>query len=214
MSVYYVSQTLNEMKIQRNNAYRPDIVFESTDFSISWGDPKNLKELDNPFIDSCTIPNPTSLKMQSRNIGVGVAKKVIYSVNVNTYVELLNLLQQLDPSIEYKYQEKVNTILVNIQNNWIEFPAKHRLEKIFLLPNAEEIHEFYLCYDYLRLFLELHKTQNWSPSIEIPDFKIDVYFSDIQGNHYKKEILLKVVRRFLVLDVHNSGSATYEIFMK
>ena len=78
--------TLYEMKIQRNNAYMPTIVFETVDVNTFNTDGK----YDN-------------IIFSTRNIGVGVAKKITYSMDSSNLIRWLEYYNKERPHSSLDY---------------------------------------------------------------------------------------------------------------
>lgn len=77
ISAIVVVLTLQEMQVQRNNAYMPDIIFETVSFNISWGDPEKLNDLGLNFDETKVTNSDSSYIVPVRNIGVGAAKNFL-----------------------------------------------------------------------------------------------------------------------------------------
>ena len=194
--------TLREMKIQRNNAYMPTIVFETakvgtdaTQFGIDFSDD--------------TYDNITFL---TRNIGVGVAKKLTYALDSSNYVRWLEFYNTLNPEDPYTYEIKGDVFSVTMDGQKIGFPAKETREKLFLLPNAEESYNFVLPSEYTVLLYEIYKhAKTWE--LDIPDLEVEVSYSDVQNVQYK-EIIRLSVRTFLLSNTSERKVVAFEIYMK
>lgn len=100
LSAIIVIFTLHEMQIQRNNAYMPEIIFETVSVPFSWGTPQNI-DVYHTLIDDETELNPTSIKIPVRNIGIGVAKKVTIKITYDNYISWLSLFNKLNPEHQY-----------------------------------------------------------------------------------------------------------------
>jgi hypothetical protein len=206
-SVILVLCTLREMQEQRNNAYLPDIVFEPVQVDVSWGNQDNLK---NPIANSEVN---SSIKIISRNIGVGVAKKVAYSLNID-YIQCLKMLDILNSDNNYSYHIEGDFFNVYIDNHFLfAFSIHNRTDKVFLLPNAEEKYEISLPPSYVLFLQEVARIKDLRP-IHIPDIKIIVSFSDIQGIQYQNEVYLAVSVAFFLEDKEGNGVSSFKISMK
>lgn len=210
VSALLVLFTLWEMQKQRNNAYMPDIIFDTVTVNLQWG---NTKNLDKPLADTDVEYNPSSILIPTRNIGVGVAKQITYSIDSSTLIELLNLLNELDTNNKYTYTQKENQFIICKDGTEIIFPTEYETKKAYLLPNAEEVYDFILPMQYAKTLQEIYYLRN-SALIDIPDIKINVVFKDVQGVEYNNLITLTIEDYFYTTDTEGNGLATYKISMK
>ncbi|RBP61048.1 hypothetical protein DES36_11547 [Alkalibaculum bacchi] len=177
ISAIVVLFTLWEMQIQRNNAYMPDIIFEPTQVNISWGDTTNIV---NPFVNPEEVVNPISVKVPSRNVGVGVAKHLTYSIDISTYIDWIELCKELNDENQYTYTRNENQYAVTINNTDIMFSPTYEINKVFLLPNAEESFDFVIPIQYITLLQEIYSIRG-REHVVIPNIKVLVTFTDVQG---------------------------------
>ena len=191
--------TLVEMKIQRNNAYMPTIVFESVEVETDLNDskPKNMND---------------GIRFTTRNIGVGVAKKITFEVDSSNYIRWLELYNELNPEHPYLYEINNKMLNVSRDGNAIGFSANYKNEKLFLLPNAEESYEFILPVQYKMLLHEIYTYSNVG-MLEIPDIEIEVSYFDVQNVLYKETIHLSVETIFFMNNGENEKSVIYQINM-
>lgn len=213
VSAIIVLFTLNEMQIQRNNAYMPDIAFEHVTVNISWGDTTQLDSYSDylPDTDNTAEINPTIVNLPVRNIGVGVAKKVSFIVEAENYIAWINAFNELNPTSEYTYT--YNNGIMTIFNGTIQnvFNATYHNEKTFLLPNAEEAYQITIPVQYVKLFEHFCKT---CKSFTVPNVEVKVSFEDVQGIEYRKVISLAFEQILLLDDGNGNGFAAYQIVMK
>lgn len=212
LSAIIVIFTLHEMQIQRNNAYMPEIIFETVSVPFSWGTPQNI-DVYHSLIDDETELNPTSIKIPVRNIGIGVAKKVTIKITYDNYISWLSLFNKLNPEHQYKYTQNGNMLTISNGTTQFAFNADYQFEKTFLLPNAEEICEVVIPVQYAKLLQEISSLRN-TTLIEIPNIEVNVSFKDVQGIVYDKKISLKIEDCFLTSDSDANGIAIYRIIME
>lgn len=210
ISVIVIIFTLSEMQIQRNNAYMPQIIFEPVQVDISWG---NTADLVNPLANANGIVNPTSVKIPSRNIGVGVAKQITYSIDISTFYDWFNLLKELDKENSYTLVQKDNQVVVTINDRNIMFPVKLEENKVFLLPNAEEVFDLVIPMQYISLLQAIYSVHG-DEFPDIPDIKLSVSYTDVQGVKYNKQVSLIIMSLYMVEDSNGNGLASYQITMK
>ena len=212
ISSVIVILTLHEMQIQRNNAYMPDIIFETTTVTISWGNPENLDNYKS-LVGADTDLNPSSINIPVKNIGVGVAKKISFTMDTDNYLSLLNLSNEINPENQYTYTQKDSRLTISNGLQEFNFTASFRDDKTFLLPDAEETYNFVIPFQYVSLLREIFLTLRASPN-DIPDLQIQVFFEDVQGVKYNKTIILSPEPIFAVEDSDGNGLAIYQIAMK
>lgn len=212
ISAIIVVLTLHEMQVQRNNAYMPDVIFETASVTVSWGNPQSLDEYDTVVEEEANL-NPSSINLPVRNIGVGVAKKLSFTITHDNYIAWLSLFNELNPENQYTYTQNGNRLNVSNGATEVSFNADYHIEKAFLLPDAEETYVFVIPMQYTALLQEIFSTRNAAP-VDIPDLKIQVCFEDVQGIKYEQTVLLAIEDYILVQDSDKNGFATYQIVMK
>lgn len=212
VSAIIVVLTLNEMQIQRNNAYMPDVVFEPVTVNVSWGDPA---ELDDSISRTGDVPetNPTLVRIPVRNIGVGVAKKLTFTIDADNYFSWISEFNELNPDTPYTYKQNGDLLIISNGSLHNEFNATYHNEKTFLLPNAEETYEITLPIQYTKLLHHFYETQRGQP-FTVSDLEINVSFEDVQGIKYDKVISLTIQPSFSFCDANGNGLAAYEISMR
>ena len=190
--------TLFEMQEQRNNAYMPTIVFESIEVETELED-SEIKDIYD------------GIRFTTRNIGVGVAKKITFEVDSSNYIRWIELYNELNPEHPYFYEISNNRLNVSRDGKAIGFSANYKNEKLFLLPNAEESYEFELPGQYKMLLHEIYTYSNeWM--IEIPDIVIEVSYFDVQNVPYREKINLSVETMLFIHD-ENEKYVIYQINM-
>lgn len=213
ISVIVVLLTLREMQIERNNAYRPDIAFEPVSVHFIWGqhdtyDPSGY--LPNPFAEGDF--NPHYLHIPVKNIGVGVAKNITYSIDGLSFVELLNYLNELSDENNYTCDEVNGSLLIKNEQWQRVVSVSGHTRVLYLLPNAEETHDFFVPDVYLQLLKEVYLSCEDEPH-NIPDISINLSFEDVQGVQYTSKIFLSVSTYFY-WDDDGNGSSSCQISMK
>ena len=191
--------TLFEMKIQRNNAYMPTIVFETAQVNT------DLRNNEHEGIYE-------SISFVTRNIGVGVAKKISFTLDSSNLIRWIELYNTMNPENPYPYQIKNGVMQVTIDGKKIAFEADHKTEKLFLLPNAEESYEFALPSPYTILLYEIYKHAN-TGAIAFPELEVDVTYYDVQNVQYKETLHLCVKTLFFI-NSENQQGVTFQIYMK
>ena len=186
--------TLFEMKIQRNNAYMPTIVFETAQVNTDLGGAYE------------------NITFSTRNIGVGVAKKITFTLDSSNFIRWLELYNDMNPEDPYTYEIKGDVFQVTMGGQKIGFSTDYKSEKLFLLPNAEESYEFALPAHYTIMLYEIYKHAE-NGAIDFPDLEIEVSYFDVQNVQYKETINLSV-KTFFFINTEDTKSVLLEIYMK
>ncbi len=210
ISVILVFITLKEMQIQRDNTYLPNIIFETKQVDLVWGNQEYIHE--NPFIISTENVNPTSIEIGSLNIGVGVAQNICFSFSESSFTDLLELLIALDTENKYSYKTSKNSMEIKV-NDKTTIYSSSETKKPFLLPNAEEKFSIYIPFHYTKLINRIYEIGN-GELIDMPDIQLNIIFNDIQGKQYNELVFLAIKPLYLVSDMNGNGSLSYQIIMK
>lgn len=210
LSVILIYSTLKEMQTQRDYAYRPEIVFETKQVDIEWGDKNALK---NPLIQSNSEVNPSSISLNTYNIGVGAAKNLRFSLDYTSFVRLIKYLKDVDARNSYEYSIQDNTfdITINGKKNF-SFSCNYEVDKLYLLPNAEESFVFNIPVQYTKLIEKIFEVHD--KALAIPDIKLNLEYTDVQGKNYTKQILLMIKPAIISSDKCGSGCASYNVIAK
>lgn len=191
--------TLFEMKIQRNYAYMPTIVFETVEVTtdLKNGDKAALYE---------------GVKLPARNIGVGVAKRISFEVESSNFVRWLDVYNELYMENAYQYEVDDGVVTISRNGETLGFSTDYETDKVFLLPNAEESYEFVLPAQYKILLYEIYKNSN-TGIIDIPDLEIKVSYYDVQNVMYEETIHLSVKTTLFKMNGESEKLVTYQISM-
>ena len=212
VSTILVLLTLYEMKTQRNNAYKPAIIFETVTYSNTWEEYEDNSKRD-PYISSFITDdvNPTSIKIPVKNIGVGVAKNISFSITdecFSVWNDLYNsqvMIEQNFPELD-KYFPETEYSYTN--DEYIFYP------KVFLLPNAEETFDFIIPSFYLKTIRTLTTTFNPRKYTGLPNLEVHVSYQDVQGIKYDKTIYLDINVTRYYTNNFDSVCINYEIVMR
>jgi hypothetical protein len=182
VSTILVLLTLKEMKIQRNNAYRPEIVFEPVDLEVTSYSSERVLHIMYGGI-------PISLK----NVGVGVAKNVSLTIDIQNCVNWVSFYNDHASENQFEAKRSGDSLIVRFPpDSELTFNPHHQ-EKSFLLPNAEETLNLVLPDGYADLFQRISSNIPTKPVEEQTyalDLEVLVSFEDIQGVKYEKKLIL------------------------
>ena len=214
ISILLVLLTLLEMKVSRNNAYLPDILFNNTTFAITWNE-HGLTQLGQSedvmyqsFISSMDYVNEIP-KIKLTNIGVGTAKYVqIEWVHDDNLEKLVDYLYKVNDqaTFTFKIDNKTNALIIN--DNIYTNAKPYR--EIAYMKNESEDELIAFPYEYWECIREscAHDTDSYFP---IPDLELVLHYSDVQGKRYtiRKTVTIDLTMRVAMPD--NSGFALFEI---
>lgn len=187
-SVCVTLNTLEEMRIDRNNAYMPELVFKEEVSPIHtkariMKDAKDrifvLNQGDDVYYDLTLL-----------NIGVGVAKNVKIDIKED---DAINTAKWLKETFEYGEWMDITKkegcfaffYAVDADSIYGESTAGHDKEILYILPEAKQEYSLYIPDAYIGL---VHKMYYICDSTL--QLSIHVKWEDIQGKTYKKTYLL------------------------
>lgn len=152
------------------------------------------------------------IRFSTRNIGVGVAKKIIYEIDYSNYIRWIDFYNELNPNNKYIYEINKNMLHISKDGISMGFSPNFKTEKLFLLPNAEEKYEFVLPAQYTMLLQEIYKSFNEHIK-EIPDIEVKVSYFDVQGILYEETVYLSVETLLYINNGEEERSVMYQINM-
>lgn len=159
--------TLNEMKKERELAYRPNLFINMNPISIKFD--KNI------------IQSSFSKKLKVINLGVGTAQNIIVRPYIDNNASLYNIV----PEAQQYISEKDNKLVYKNRIFDDLFPV---LVNGYLL-SSESTH-----IDLPNVYLNVIKDYIFNHSIvelsSLPSFKFEMRYQDLQGITYRKEIIL------------------------
>jgi hypothetical protein len=213
ISVLLVLFTLVEMKISRNNAYMPDILFHNTTFAVIWNENgfTKLGQSDDEMYQNligqsdyvCEIP-----KIKLTNIGVGTAKNIQIEWSYDNLELLVDYLYKVngEATFTFRRNESSNTLIIK---DSIYTSSKPFTEIPYMKNEAEE-EIIVFPYEYWECIRESCINQT-DGSLPIPDLKVEVRYSDVQGKRYAVNKIIAVYPIIRMINPDNSGYAMFEI---
>ena len=212
--------TLNEMQIQRDKAYIPFIIVEDTQVHIEWdgteSDDGAVPAGENPLVEDGDKVNPMTVPINARNIGVGVAKQIHITVNMEELLyEMVDALNQNAHYVQphYKLNEDGGTLYFLKGNDSIGSNKTIYFDKLYLLPNAEESFSIGIPPLFIIVVREFF-IENSHDLLKNYPLVFNVSCQDIQGKDYTSQIKLFFELSFLTNGSDGSGYATYNIKSK
>jgi hypothetical protein len=197
ISTIVVVLTLMEMKVERDNAYKPDIMMEDSKIQLVWGkkDDINSDEINYEPVDNVSIP--------LHNVGVGTAKKVQIELKKDSIIEQLDLLKTNIDNFRYEYKETVvgdkdhyDELDVFVNDNKFSYYVRNKYEFNYILSDtqSEQYYEISLQTLLTDILTDIvgceYITISQSDTIRenFPDTVFIVKYTDIQGVNYSKTI--------------------------
>ena len=197
ISMILVFFTLQEMQIERDHAYRPNIVAENSSLYIVLNTHAGED-----------IGDIKDVALNLYNIGVGVAEQVSISVDENSY---LNICRYLDSIAD----DKTNSYTINNTNFVIEYPDGrvgmtprkiYEYKASFVLQNAQEKISYNLPRDLINIITDIEVCRHLNienasngvkeneqfcfDDITIPDVEFKIDLQDVQGKKYDDRLTL------------------------
>ncbi|MGM9659508.1 MAG: hypothetical protein ACI3WQ_02805 [Faecousia sp.] len=213
ISILLVLFTLIEMNIERNNAYLPDIYFNNTVFIIGWDKEGTLSSdssNEQVFQYYSTLTDFTNEVPQIKftNVGMETAKYVhIEWDHSNNMKALSHFFVNASKESLFSYEVTDSFTIIKTNNSKITTISNHSLD-ITYMKNESQEEQILLPLEYW----ECIKINCYNGAdMEIPDLKIRLRYSDIQGKEYHVEKIMKIVPLYKVTNLDNSGYAVFEV---
>jgi len=213
ISILLVLLTLFEMKISRNNAYLPDILFNNTTFAVTWNENgftllgQTDDEMSKKLITWVDHVNEIP-KIKLTNIGVGTAKYVQIEWEYDNLETLVEYLYEVNDKATFTFRRYGESDNLIINDNIYTSSKPYR--EIAYMKNESEEELIVFPYEYWECIREscIHHEDLYLP---IPDLQLVLRYSDVQGKRYtvKKTITIDPLMR--VVNPDNSGYAVFEI---
>ena len=220
--------TVNQMIKDRNAAYKPSILINPIQYNFSWDADGNLdwldslitdKEIENEIEindDGSIIGNlsiPVNVigdgieQFTAVNVGVGVAKQITFKWHDSNLIELNNYLIQCDET-KKNFLEFDKSVAFDYSGKIIDMSIPSDMSLMYMLPEAGETYEIPLPSAYYVLIQEIIKAGGNS---EIPYLILSAEYSDIQGNKYSEDFVIKVQTQLYSEEITGAGRATFEL---
>lgn len=185
ISILLVFLTLNEMQIQRNNTYLPQIVAESLDTTVlNWERKQDITYLNDTETASSLYKD---INLYILNIGVGVAKNLSFEWDDDNLIALADYINKNSNT----YTVNINNEMLQIKSTGIEngLMISDRISKLnFLQSDANSKftltipREYFICYK-LILMDQLYS---------FPKLKLNISYEDIQGVKYTQTLTVNI----------------------
>lgn len=192
--------TLREMQAERNNAYRPNIQFNSIEYVFQIFDSMELL----PEVADCPIYRADenghadynfTLNLEARNIGVGTAKDVKITISEESSFAAISEFNEMSEYCDMEYNKGPHGYSLKFSDGtyatciWLD----NEIEIPYILPNAESMCIYQLPSVYYCLIhamqIELRETWDdpFDPHVMVPDIEIIIEYSDVQGVIYREK---------------------------
>ncbi len=200
-SLWITWATLDEMRIDRENAYKPDVVFtqEVNPLETSAIVKKHSD------IKLCVLENEknSTYSLDAINIGVGVAKNIDIEFDENSFISLAKWLQEngYGENLDIAGDESSDCIYITQKipgkQGYLETTMDHSQKIQYILSNAEERCAVKIPEAYIGLLHKTYYLNSGGPKLELK-----VSWEDIQGKEYKREYTFEVVDKNMSQSEH------------
>jgi hypothetical protein len=218
------------MKIQRERAYRPELVFKDTDVEITWNypninDKQNIPtvhsnptndydniDLTNDDVEISESFNGYGVKIDMINIGVGVAKNIEIAINMDEVLQPLIDKINLLVGSKYSLQQHNNYITFRTDKHETGMVNNFHFTKLYMLPNVSEKEELIIPGLITGMIREYYRMGiGGSDLINALSIPASIKFEDIQGKSYHKQIYFQVEKKLVLQSLDGSGHVIYTI---
>lgn len=227
LSLIGVVLTLREMQADRNAAYKPAILMNASDFSISWnsnGEEDWLASLPDKSNSSYKLnddgsitgtinlpvnifPNNGLENFNVVNLGVGAAKDIHFEWDQNNLSRLSSYLTECNPS-KSDFCTLGESVAFSFDKGLVITDIDSSVRLMYMLPNAVETYTLPLPTAYSILIHEIMKHTT------LPEHMYMVLYAeytDIQNNRNKDAFYIVLNRTYYENAKDGSGSATYQL---
>ncbi|MDN0044885.1 hypothetical protein [Mediterraneibacter glycyrrhizinilyticus] len=229
ISLILVGWSIIEMRRDRDAAYRPSLLMNPVEYSVTWNDQgeepwlsssdteeESMEILEDGTIQgSITIPMTLfpddGLEVMSVvNIGVGTAKDIVFTWDEENIELLTNQLLKINPEKQdFCLVDQNITFLINDHIIVTDIPTPYQL--MYMLPDAEQEYKLPIPTSYTILIHEILKESDGNISDEFIHFSLDIEYKDVQGKKFTNTCLFYVKRVFSEDDLDNENSVTYQL---
>lgn len=221
-SIFVAVETLNEMRRERQLAYKPDLRVYENEISIYWNDEgSQIRREDNYTRQYQTSEENVlySVYLNIDNIGTGNAKDIKYDWNYEDNIRTFNSFLEIN-GVEASLLEVENLIEIKYKDQWIsqsridendmESYISQNMQKRVMIPSA-----------YLEL-LTAYCYENLSPSSEIkysqpltmrdfPELYLTISYKDIQGLETKKRVKIGFEPIMYNKEINGEGNCSLRV---
>lgn len=231
ISLILVGWSIVEMRRDRDAAYRPSLLMNPVEYSVTWNDEGEEPWLsssdtqveeesievqeDGTINGSITIPmtlfpNDGLETMSVVNIGVGTAKDIVFTWNEDNIELLTNQLLKINPEKQdFCLVDQSITFLINDHIIATNIPTPYQL--MYILPDAEQECKLPIPTPYTILIHEILKENDGNVNDEFIYFILDIEYKDVQGKKFTDTWLFYVKRIFSEDDLDNENSVTFQL---
>lgn len=214
--------TLQEMQTERDNAYLPDLYFQSVVAGVSWDSSgpcysASFDEASSQILTNLQISyidEPPVLKIA--NMGIGKAKNIeidwLHRQNVDA---LLNYLYSINDESEFTLVE--TDIGFHMKSKTVNYiTSEPGQQRILYLLNDDETDFMSLPREYWecirQIFYESYNHNSGYVALNIPNLILSISYTDVQGKQYKykREIQIEMFPGVIMpLESQDGGLALF-----
>lgn len=231
-SLILVWRTNVEMGRERDATYKPSLLMNPLQYTVSWNDEgeeswlslsKNHEKV-KKYVDedknvhiSLGIPIKFFLKdgleeMSLLNVGVGTAKNIVLKWDDNIKL-LMDQLIAINPlKKDFCHIDQNITFLISDGIIVTDIPRAYQF--MYMLPNAQQKQNFPIPMAYTILIHEILKEKKGRVKDELIYFILEMEYIDIQGKKFVDRCLIYVKTVFSKSDLDNENSVTYQLVPK
>ncbi|SCZ77502.1 hypothetical protein [Pseudobutyrivibrio xylanivorans] len=209
VSLFVVYMTLKEMQVERDAAYRPDLYMDSIGCEFLWDsgykEYRSITEIENGehFYTESDVKEikeyikdddnlNKKLKFKLFNIGVGTAKKVEISWEIDDFIDEMNSF--LPDGIEISVDDSI--VIEDEYSTLYEYADIPKKQEILVVRNSVGEDEYIQLPDIYTKFIDTWLFHDYKHDT-LPDIKLHVDYYDIQNKKYEKDFVItsKIVKK-------------------
>lgn len=225
-SVILTFCTIREMRIDRIAAYKPTVLINSVDYTISWNSNNEeewLSSLPNNTNNSYIINEDGSITggihipvsffpdglecFSAVNIGVGAAEDIVFEWNNNNLSALSTYLSVQNPAMD-EFVTFGKSAVFTYGERMIITNSNSDVRLLYMLPNAIETYALPLPTAYSIL---IHEIIKYPLLDELPRIFLAAHYYDVQGKENTSDFIITINRTSYMQNQDGSGSATYQM---
>lgn len=227
LSFVGVLLTLNEMRKDRDAAYKPAVLMNAADFQIMWdtsGEENWVSSLPDKSDNSYEVnedgsitgtyslpvnifPNGKLESFTTVNIGVGTARDVCFEWDEKNLLLLSDYLTACNPS-KSGFCTFGKSVAFSFDERLIVTDLAQSTRLMYMLPDATETYTLSLPMAYSIFVHEIMKCPSLPGNLHIILY---VEYFDIQGKHSKDTIDIAINRILYESKLDGSGTAAYQL---
>lgn len=230
ISLILLWYSIVEMKRDRDAAYRPSLLMNPIEYTITWNDKgeeewlsssKPQKEGSVNILEDgkvhVSLEIPVILFREDGletisivNVGVGAAKNIVFRWNRNNIDSLQKQLLEIDSSRkDFCSVDKNITFTINKHIVAADMPKDYRL--MYMLADAKQTYTIPIPTSYTILIHEIFKAAKEKEKDTIAHFTLEIEYTDVQGKRFSDTCFIFAKKVFSKDDLNNKNCVTYQL---